>query len=96
MISLALLVLLGFCVGNASAQGNSISFTVDTGEGLVYLLLILFFVLYYITPVVRYVYVHYLTELVERAGQQVVKAQKRMTEKLSDAGRKVSQSIRSV
>eukprot|EP01031_Cornospumella_fuschlensis_P038757 gene38757-47121_t len=78
------------------AQGNTITFTVDTGEGLVYLLLILFFVLYYITPVARYVYVHYLTELVERAGQQVVRAQKRMTEKLSDAGRKVSQSIRSV
>jgi hypothetical protein len=77
-------------------QSSAISFSVDTEDGLVYFLLILFFALYYATPVVRYVYVNYLTELVDRAGQQVAKAQKRLTEKLSDAGRKVSQSVRSV
>eukprot|EP01039_Chlorochromonas_danica_P006888 gene6891-7612_t len=66
------------------------------GKGLVYFLLIFFFSLYYATPIVRYVYVTYLTDMIAKAQQEAAKAQKRLTEKLSDAGRKVSQSIRSV
>lgn len=80
----------------AHAQQSTIVFEINTGEGLVYFLLIFFFIFYFCTPVFRYIYVNYLTDLMERAQQQAVKAQKRLTEKLSDAGRKVSQSIRTV
>jgi hypothetical protein len=77
-------------------SGTIITVSIDAGEGLIYLLLVIFFAVNFCTPVIRYVYVSYLANLVEKAQQQAVKASKKMTERMSDAGRKVSQSVRSV
>lgn len=76
------LVLFALFLQHAEAQGSELSFAVNTSDGLVYFLLILFALFYYLTPVIRYVYVHYLTDMVERAQQSAVKAQKRLTEKV--------------
>lgn len=91
---LPLLVLALFAHG-VEGQQTTIVFEINTTTGLVYFLLVFFFIFYFFTPVFRWIYVNYLTDIMERAQQQAVKAQKRLTEKLSDAGRKVSQSIRS-
>jgi hypothetical protein len=82
---------------NSQAQsGTIITVDINAGEGLIYLLLVIFFAVNFCTPVIRFVYVSYLANLVEKAQQQAVKASKKMTERMSDAGRKVSQSVRSV
>lgn len=77
------------------AQESTIVFTVDTGDGLVYFLLILVFAIVFFTPVMRWVYVKYLASIVEKASQQVSKASKRFSDRMSDVSRKVSQSVRS-
>ncbi len=85
--------------GSIEAQkqsGTIITVSVDAGEGLIYLLLIIFFAVNFLTPVFRYVYVVYMANLVEKAAKEAVKQHKKMTERMSDAGRKVSQSVRSV
>lgn len=79
---------------SASAQGSSISVSVDLGEGLVYFLVILFFGLNFGTPAVRWLYANYLSKWVEKATKEMSKAQKRFTERMSDASRRVTQSIR--
>ncbi len=89
-------ILLLFLWLNPAFVSAQIAFEFNAGTGLVYVLLVVFFIFYYITPIVRYIYVHYLTEAMEKASQQIAKAQKRVTAKMSDAGRKVSQSVRSV
>lgn len=75
-------------------SGTQIAVSVDAGEGLVYLLVIIFFSINFCTPVVRFVYVNYLAGMVERAAKEVAKAKKKLSERVSDAGRKVSQSVR--
>mmetsp|Transcript_21795 Transcript_21795/g.36458 ORF Transcript_21795/g.36458 Transcript_21795/m.36458 type:complete len:103 (+) Transcript_21795:76-384(+) len=77
-----------------NAQGTEIEFTVDTGEGLIYFLLIFFFSLNFGTPILRWLYVNYVSKWVEKAGKEVTKMSKRFSERMSDAGRKVTQSIR--
>lgn len=81
-------------LGVVSAQQSSIQVSVDLGEGLVYFLVIFFFGLTFCTPIVRWLYVNYLSIWVEKAGKEVNKASKRFTERMSDASRRVTQSIR--
>jgi len=81
-------------LASVSAQQSSIQVSVDLGEGLVYFLVIFFFGLTFCTPIVRWLYVNYLSIWVEKAGKEVNKASKRFTERMSDASRRVTQSIR--
>jgi hypothetical protein len=91
------LLLSVFKLGKAVSQsGTIINVEVDAGEGLIYLLCALFFTVNFCTPVLRYIYVIYCVKLVEKAVEEAEKAQRRMIDRLSDAGRKVSQSVRSV
>ncbi len=76
-------------------EGFEIVFSIDNGEGLIYFLLILFFSLYICTPVMAWLYHYYISKLAKKAGKELAKVSRRMSDKLSDAGRKVSQSIRS-
>jgi hypothetical protein len=78
------------------SQGSAITFTVDTGDGLVYFLLILFFALVFFTPVMRWIYIKYLAIFVDKAQKEISKASKRFSDRMSDVSRKVSQSVRSV
>jgi hypothetical protein len=81
-------------LGHVAAQGTEITVSVDMGEGLIYFLVILFFGLNFCTPVVWFVYVRYLSAIVDRASKEVAKASKRFTERMSDTGRRTAQSIR--
>jgi hypothetical protein len=68
---------------------------IDVTTGLVYFLIVFFFAVNYCTPFLVWTYVTYLAVIVEKAEKEAVKLSKRLTERLSDAGRKVNQSIRS-
>ncbi len=83
-------------VESQAQSGTIITVSIDAGEGLIYLLLVIFFAVNFCTPVIRYIYVSYLANLVEKAQKEAMKASKKMSERMSDAGRKVSQSVRSV
>ena len=90
---IVLLVL--FALVNVYAQsGTQISVGVDMGENLIYLLLIIFFAANLCTPVMRFVYVSYLESVVEQGLVAAARAQKKLSERISDAQRKISQSIR--
>ena len=78
-----------------NGQQTEIQFTLNTGEGLIYFLLVFFMAVNFATPVVRWIYIYYLQKWFERAGKEVSKMQKRISERMSDAGRKLTQSIRS-
>ena len=81
-------------IASVCAQGSSITVSVDVGAGLVYVLVILFFGLNFGTPAARWLYANYLSKWVEKATKELNKAQKRFTERMSDASRRVTQSIR--
>ncbi len=74
---------------------ETIVFSIDAGAGLIYLLLILFFLINFLTPIMKWIYLNYLERLVDSANKQVAKISKRISDRLSDVGRKTSQSIRS-
>jgi hypothetical protein len=76
---------------NAQTQ---IKFSIDTGPGLIYFLLILFFILNVVTPVMQWLYTFYLSKAADYAGKEMKKFSKKMSDRMSDAGRKVSQRIR--
>lgn len=92
-MTLSIVILTAVCA-LAAAQQSSIEVSVNLGEGLVYFLVILFFGLTFCTPIIRWLYVNYLSIWVEKAGKEASKASKRFTERMSDASRRVTQSIR--
>jgi hypothetical protein len=79
---------------HVTAQGSEIVFSVDMGEGLIYFLIILFFGFVFATPILRWIYVMYVSVLVEKAGKEMTKASRRFHERMSDVSRNVSQSVR--
>lgn len=81
-------------VAKVVGQGTVVEVTVDFGDGLIYFLVLLFFSLSFCTPIVRWIYVNYLSLWVEKASKEVSKASKRFTERMSDTSRRVAQSIR--
>lgn len=92
----ALSFILFLCIiKSIKSQETVIVVQVNTGVGLVYFIIVLFFSLNYCTPVVIWVYVNYLSIWVQKASKEAVKFRKRMSERISDAGRRVNQSIRS-
>lgn len=85
-----------FFVKLVSAQPPlPISFTFDLGDGLIYVLITIFFGVTMITPCMKFIYVRYLTKLFDRAGKELSKVSKRLSDRLSDAGRRVS-SVRTI
>jgi Na+/alanine symporter len=78
----------------ATAQNTQITFKFNTTDGLVYFLVIFFFMFNFGTPIARWIYVSYLVQLVDRASKEFKKISKRVSDRLSDAGRKVSQQMR--
>lgn len=81
-------------ISQVHGQGTTIEVTVDLEDGLVYFLIIFFFGFSYGVPIVRWLYVNLLSKWVEKAAKEMNKAQKRFTERMSDASRRVTQSIR--
>jgi hypothetical protein len=78
-------------------QENAIVFSIDTNPdgGLIYLLLVIFFGVNFMTPVGKWIYINYLDELVTKAQKHLEKVQKRLSEQFNDASRQASQSMRS-
>lgn len=88
---LFLLIVLSIC----SCIDASVVFVIDTSpEGLVYLLLVLIFAFIFATPILKFIYVIYIEKLVLRAKKEVDKLSAKLSERLSDAGRKVSEQMR--
>jgi hypothetical protein len=83
-----------FLVQSVAAQNTDISFSFNTSDGLVYFLVIFFFIFNFGTPIVRWIFANYLLPLVDRASKEFKKISKRVSDRLSDAGRTVSQQIR--
>ena len=75
-------------------QSSTITVSVDAGTGLVYLLLVMFFGMVFCTPVFRYVYVKFIDRFVQHATQEVIRASRMMSNRISDLGHKTAQSIR--
>ena len=84
-----------FVVSGNAQSGTQITVSVNAGTGLIYLLLIIFFMVNFCTPVGRWIFVNYLESFVDKASKELARVQKKLSERISDAGRKVSQSIRS-
>lgn len=76
-------------------SGTQIAVSVNAAEGLIYLLLVIFFLVNFCTPVGKWLYVNYLESFVDKTSKELARIQKKLSERISDAGRKVSQSIRS-
>jgi hypothetical protein len=84
-----------FALGaSTDAQSTTIQFSIDTGPGLIYFLMILFFILNIVTPIIQWLYVFYLSRAADFAGKEMQKFSKKISDGMSDAGRKVSQRIR--
>ena len=67
---------------------------VNLGAGLIYFLIIFFFIVNFFTPVIRFMYVNLLSAWVLKVGKEFSRVQKRFSERMSDAGKRVTQSIR--
>lgn len=82
---------------NVSAQPPlPIVFSFDVVNGLIYVLITIFFAISMVTPCVRYVYVKILSKWFDKAGKEISRVSKRISDRVSDAGRRVSQSVRSI
>lgn len=79
---------------NLLLTNGQITFEINAGEGLVYLLILIFFIINVATPIIRFVYIKYITYIVERANNELSKVSKKFSEKITDVSRKVSQSVR--
>ncbi len=90
-------LVLTFLVSQASGQsGTQVEIGVNTSsEGIIYLLLVLFFALNFFTPVVRYIYVVHMESAVDEAAKKLEKMHDKYSERWSDARERASQSIRS-
>ncbi len=75
------------------AQDN-VSFEINVTTGLVYFLLVVIFMLNFGTPILVWIYVQYLETYVEKVTAEVEKAQKRISDRISDAGRRISEQMR--
>lgn len=95
MYSVSFLLLVSVCFNQVMAQsGTQISVGIDTGENLIYFLVLLFFMTNFCTPVFRYIYCIYLESAFEKGLVSLAKAQRKLSERLSDAQRRVSQTMR--
>ena len=66
----------------------------DPASGLIYFLLVLFFLYSFAVPIVKFLYVFYIERLVMKASKKFSEVTQRLSERLSDAGRKISEQAR--
>jgi hypothetical protein len=85
--SVVLCLLLTVCP--ASAQDVDDAYWTPSGEGFIYLLLLVFFGFNFIVPPARLFYDTFLKGLIAKASEKVLEIQAQITERLNDASRKV-------
>ena len=82
------------------AAQESISYFAGLNAGLgdpgnlVYMLLVIFFVMVYFTPILAYIYRVFLIKLVKEVTARAKEIQAKISERVSDAGRKLSERMR--
>lgn len=82
------------CLGIVQSQGVETP-TVDTSStGLVYFLLVLIFTMNLGIPIIKWIYLNYIKDLVHKAAVEIGKVTSRISDRLSDAGRRVSETMR--
>ncbi len=67
---------------------------IDGGDNLVYLLLLIFFGINFLTPVLYWLLRTYVQKWLDIAQERMVEIQQRITERISDAGRNFSEKVR--
>jgi hypothetical protein len=80
----------------AAPSSITFSFVVNTTEstGLLFLFLSVFATFNLVWPFVRYIYVFYIDRWVSKAKKAVDEVAARLSERISDAGRKLSEQAR--
>ena len=63
-------------------------------ENSVYLLMVIFFAINFITPVMAWVNRTYVGAILDKANERLSEIQQRISERISDAGRKLSDRMR--
>ena len=63
-------------------------------ENSVYLLMIIFFAINFLTPVMKWINTNYIGALLDKANERLSEIQQRISERISDAGRKLSDRMR--
>ena len=66
----------------------------DSEDNIVYLLLVVFFAINFMTPVIYWFVRNYIQKWLDKAQDKILEIQQRITERLSDAGRKFSEKVR--
>jgi len=96
-VGISPLVVLGFTLllFSGVVEGQ-IMFVINTdpASGLIYFLLVTFFLYSFIVPIVKFLYVFYIERLVMKATKKFSEVTQRLSERLSDAGRKISEQAR--
>ena len=83
-------------IGSARAQLDYFDGAgVDASEeNSVYLLMIIFFAINFITPVMKWINTNYIGAILDKANERLSEIQQRISERISDAGRKLSDRMR--
>ena len=66
----------------------------DPASGLIYFLLVFFFLYSFMVPIIKFLYVFYIERLVMKVSKKFSEVSQRLSERLSDAGRKISEQAR--
>lgn len=72
------------------AAGDDSGGSAPEGQIDVYTLLILVFAISFGVPILRMIYYKYISRIIDSAKESVANARKRATERVSDAGRRVT------
>lgn len=95
----ALALLLCLLPQSTWGQGTVFEASIDPssgGTGQVYFLMFFFFMLAILAPVGKYVYTFYIDRLVQKATKQLEEVAQRLSDRVSDAGRKISEEMKVV
>lgn len=96
MKKVEMLFFLSFIVLLSTVSCFEVTFEVSPdGDGLFFFLLFLFYSLFMCTPLFVWLYHFYISKAMEKAEKVAGKLSRKISEHLSDAGWRVSQSIRS-
>ncbi len=94
MLLLAVLVLTWSQVAQAQTTYFDEIGIDDSEDNIVYLLLVVFFGINFVTPILYWFIRNYIQKWMDKAQDKIMEIQTRITERISDAGRKFSDKVR--
>ncbi len=72
---------------------NAYNFSSESNTQAINLFLIVFLILF-LTPIMKFVYIKFLQKYVDKTMAEIEKVRKRISDRLSDAGRKLSETMK--